>query len=384
MALRVNPAAAIAPDGDGYLLFDTTTRRLLHLNPTAALVVELSDGTRSRDQIESTIAPLLGPAGADACHTWIDTSVESGILSIDSNVPEAGVGESRPPEFTDIANTLRREGHVLAAYVCQWHAAHLSDGDATVWYNLGELAHIVGRRAEARDAYEKYLALVPEDEEIAHLLISLRDDVAPARASDRCIEQLYDRFASFYDESMRRDLSYQAPEQLELAIREALGSRTGLAVLELGCGTGLAGRLLRSFAQRLVGIDLSEAMLDRASQSGIYDALDAAEITDWLRKPGAPHFDLIAACDTLIYFGDLTQVIVPARRLLNDGGIIAFTVEDGDTVPFRLTDSGRYAHHESHVREVAQHAGLTVRTLTRATLRYEYGNAVTGLVVTMG
>ena len=50
---------------------------------------------------------------------------------------------------------------------------------------------------------------------------------------------------------------------------------------------------------------------------------------------------------------------------------------------FRLTDSGRYAHAEAHVRAVAAAAGLEVERLTEGLLRYEYGAQVRGLVTTL-
>src|SRR5207248_9625469 len=107
------------------------------------------------------------------------------------------------------------------------------------------------------------------------------------------------------------------------------------------------------------------------------DALDVAEITAWLARADRPRFELVAACDTLIYFGDLRQVIGPAARHLASPGWIAFTVERSAAYPFRLTDSGRYAHHPGHVREVAEEASLTVRQLDTVSLRYEYGEPVT-------
>jgi predicted TPR repeat methyltransferase len=179
------------------------------------------------------------------------------------------------------------------------------------------------------------------------------------------------------------DLEYCAPAVLDKAIDAALDGRRDLAVLELGCGTGLAGRLLRPRARRLVGIDLSEEMLAHAAATGAYDELDVAEITAWLARTGQPRFDLVVACDTLIYFGDLRQVIVPAARLLAPGGWIAFTAERDDVYPFHLTDSGRYAHHPDHIREVATEAGLTVRQIDAADLRFEYGEPVAGVVVVL-
>ena len=75
-----------------------------------------------------------------------------------------------------------------------------------MWYRLGELAHIVGRRDDARAAYERYFERHPDDAEVEHLLIALRDAAPPARMSDHAVLQLYARFAEFYDENMTGDL----------------------------------------------------------------------------------------------------------------------------------------------------------------------------------
>ena len=51
----------------------------------------------------------------------------------------------------------------------------------------------------------------------------------------------------------------------------AAGSRTAL---DLGCGTGLCGPLVKPRVERLDGVDLSGAMLDRARATGVYDDAD--------------------------------------------------------------------------------------------------------------
>jgi predicted TPR repeat methyltransferase len=124
-------------------------------------------------------------------------------------------------------------------------------------------------------------------------------------------------------------------------------------------------------------------MAARAEATKFYDVVEVAEITEWLSHHDTVSFDLIAACDTLIYFGDLQQVIAPAARLLRPGACLAFTVERGETIPFHLTDSGRYAHSEKHIRDVATLAGLRVALLTEGLLRYEYGKPVAGLVTVL-
>jgi predicted TPR repeat methyltransferase len=157
-----------------------------------------------------------------------------------------------------------------------------------------------------------------------------------------------------------------------------------LNVLDLGCGTGLIAEHIRPLANHLTGIDLSPEMVTRAQASKLYDVLEVMEITEWLRRDDTPRFDLILACDTLIYFGDLRQVIVPAASRIENGGLLAFTVEDGDHAEgFRLTDSGRYTHTRDHISEVAEEAGMQIERITRQVLRYEYGEPVTGLLAVL-
>jgi predicted TPR repeat methyltransferase len=370
----------LAPGEDGYLAYDIKSHCLHRLNPAAALIVELSDGTRDEEKICAELMPILGAAGLDACVQWIATAKKEGLLQcVEANaaLPDAVSAK----DLREAARDLRAEGYVLAAFVCQHYAASLAPDDAKQWKYLGDLAHIVGRREDARTAYERYLALHPQDPEIEHILVSLRDETPPPRAPNRCIEKLYSRFAEFYEENMCEDLEYRGPEHLNEALEAELGTVGDLEILDMGCGTGLAGRYLRPRARRLLGIDLSPEMITHAQKTNFYDTLEVAEITEWLARPIDMDFDLITACDTFIYFGDLRQVIIPAARRLRPGGWLGFTVERCETAPVRLNDNGRYSHSSSHIAEVANDAGLSVASITQTVLRYEYGAPVAALIV---
>jgi len=376
-----NPFVALAPADDGYLAYDVARNRLHRLNPSAALIIELCDGTRSAASLVDDLALLVDEARA-GCMRWIEGAIEDDLLkplapgASGPSAPDAGYFSSR-------ALQLRSEGHVLAAFVCQHYATLQMVDAADQWAALGDLAHIIGRREDARDAYEHYLALSPGDAEVEHVLVSLRGDPAPPRAPDECIVQLYARFAEFYEHNMVTDLEYCGPQVLAEALHRVLGATAQLDVLELGCGTGLAGPHLRMLARRLIGIDLSPDMAKRANKTRCYDAVEVAEITEWLGRGTGRDFDLIAACDTFIYFGDLRQVLTPAAGRLRRGGTLALTVEREDTRSFRLTDSGRFVHGESHIREAADAAGFEVVSVENTTLRYEYGDPVAGLVVVL-
>ena len=388
MSLLVrNPSLALAPAEDGYLAYDLEDGRLHRVNPTAALILELGDGTRDAESLCAELEVLNAHFNATSCLHWIQQSLGDRLFLLSGG--ESGVAVPAAPPlsaFHDEARELRDQGLVLAAFVCQWHATMAGPASAHEWSYLGELAHIVGRRDDAREAYEHALAIDRDNAEIAHILTALRDEPAPARMPNRSVEHLYARFAEFYERNMCRDLSYEAPRLLRDAVFNQIGASATLHVLDLGCGTGLAGREIRPRARRLTGVDLSREMIEHARSIGIYDELEVAEITSWLaRRRGVvrsdtDRFDLVMACDSLIYFGDLAQVVVPAAGLLRAAGLIAFTVERSSAQAVQLTDSGRYAHSAAHIRDVARTAGLSVVTQTEERLRYEYGQEVIGLV----
>lgn len=376
--LHLNPDLIVVPDVDGYLACDLDSGRLTQLNATAALVVELIDEGCSLDQVRQALAPSLGEAGWQASLSWIDASVRDGLLG--KGLPtRSSLIKSDPARLRARASELRDSDCVMAAYVCQLRSLELAPGEPRAWYRLAELAHILGRRDAAREAYARYFADHPDDAEVELMLVALGDEPPPARVTDRCIRQMYAEFSSFYEENMVGDLEYRGPQLVQDAIEGAgVGERP--SVLDLGCGSGLCGEAFRGRTGRLVGVDLSPEMIERAAARRLYDALHEAEITAFLASPSCGRFDLIVACDVLIYFGDLREVLQLAGQRLTPGGLLAFTVERSGQAPHRLTDAGRFAHHRSHVLAAAMAAGLTVEAAHEAILRREYGQPVTAIV----
>lgn len=217
---------------------------------------------------------------------------------------------------------------------------------------------------------------------IAYLEAAETGAPPPERTTDAYVAALFDVYAETFDESLRGFLAYRAPELLVEAVRSVLGEREGLDVLDLGCGTGLAGPLLRPFARRLEGIDLSTGMLAKAHERGVYDALRAGEITAALAASTA-HHDLIIAVDVLVYFGALEVLFERVAPRLAPGGLFAFTVEKSAEPGYRLQPTARYAHHLDYLRDTARTAGLRPVLEREATLRRQAGQPVTGHVMVL-
>jgi predicted TPR repeat methyltransferase len=91
------------------------------------------------------------------------------------------------------------------------------------------------------------------------------------------------------------------------------------------------------------------------------------------------------AADVMIYVGELAGVFRDVARLLEPGGLFAFTVElpTNEGQELQLLPSLRYAHSEAYVRRLAADAGLQVDALRAALIRHEQGAPVPGLYVTL-
>jgi predicted TPR repeat methyltransferase len=383
---RLNPVLLLSPVDDGYVAYDPKRDWLHQLNPIAALLAELSDGSRGRDEIRALVAPLLSEDQRGTIDQWFENGKKVGLLLDENEADAAGAEAAR--EFTagellDVTKKLRQVGAVQAAYLCGKRTVELAPQNWDAWYDLGEIAQCVGRRDEARDAYGIYFTAHPEDGEIEHLLIALADGAPPPRASDQAILHIYKAFAASYDTRMRDDLKYVGPDKLMELTKPFLSGRDTPRVMDMGCGSGFAGLILRPLAADLTGVDLSPEMVELATGRNVYDRLEVAEITQWLDK-GGENFDLIFSSDCLIYFGDLTVILAAAARRLKPHGVLGFSLERGEKPPFQLTDTGRYTHHPDHIRDAAAKSGLALLKQEESFLRMEWGEEVIGLYTVLG
>lgn len=241
------------------------------------------------------------------------------------------------------------------------------------------LAHCtLGDVDKAVEIFEEWLEDDPDDPIARHMLAACSGRDVPPRASDAFIEKTFDSFAASFDSKLAR-LSYRAPALVtEMAKRSGAAPSKSLDVLDAGCGTGLCGAMIAPYARRLVGVDLSERMLDQARERNVYDELVKGELTAYLVE--CPEtFELIVSADTLVYFGPLEAVVAAAAKALHPGGQLIFTVEESVDPGYSLGPSGRYRHAREYLEAVLTASGLRPE-IVPAELRLEAGEPVAGLV----
>jgi len=250
---------------------------------------------------------------------------------------------------------------------------------ASAHFNLGISLQKLRRFKEAKEHYNKVLETKPDDEASKFMLQSLGTSATPDAAPVEHVRRIFDRCAGTFERILVKDLEYKTPELLFDLVRPYLTEE--MNVLDLGCGTGLGAQLYRPFAKRLIGVDVSSKMLEKAAEKRIYNRL---EVFDILQDWGFPQkFDLIYSSDVFVYFGNLDTIIRSASSYLVYGGIIAFSVErlEDNSMEYRLFPSGRYAHSRTYIQDCLRRHELQLIEETKADIRKQSGNQVKGLLI---
>ena len=253
-----------------------------------------------------------------------------------------------------------------------------------VRYALGIALARCGIREAAIARLRQCVAGDPHDRQGARLALAALDQgQMPERASDEFIDRLYAICPDRWDNA-GGPYPYRGAQLVADKV-----SGHGLDLLDAGCGTGLVGALVRERSRRLVGVDLSASMLERARSKNVYDELHKGDLLSFMQER-LQGCDVITCAATLIHFGDLGPAFMAANSALRAGGSFVFTVfpnERDDAFSVAALDGllqgGCFVHGHGYIAATATANGFEVETIESAVHEYKNGLPTTGLVVVL-
>jgi predicted TPR repeat methyltransferase len=267
-------------------------------------------------------------------------------------------------------------GKISEASYAFKRVTELNPNYADGFSNLGLILCEKGKPDEALEVLKKALQIKPDHATAKHLIASIIGKT-PKSPPREYVEDLFDQYAAKFEHSLIENLQYQTPKIITDMIIKRHSSKALGSVLDLGCGTGLAGLELRQFCENLDGIDLSEAMLRQARAKDVYDKLIHGDIAEHLAEADLD-FDYFISTDVFIYVGELSDVFRLIKSRNSKIGKLVFSTEHREGEGFYLEKSGRYSHSKNYIEGLCAKYGYNLSHFEKTKLRKEKGEFLTG------
>lgn len=175
-----------------------------------------------------------------------------------------------------------------------------------------------------------------------------------------------DTAKAFYEAkaAVYRDLDTRVGER-DRPVLELLPRRPSLRVCDAGCGSGRFLRTLKQLGHDAIGIDISEAAVKAACESGARAVVGNPETGAGLDALGGG-FDVVTALDLLEHTFDPAQTLRRLTALLKPDGCLIVSVPNVGCLPARLTLlAGRFPARDSGIFDSGHVRWFTKSSLPR-------------------
>ncbi len=262
----------------------------------------------------------------------------------------------------------------------------IDDEELAKAYNRALALEKAGETDAAASAYAEVLVMDPADHGGAAVrMAALGRGATPKRASEAYVETLFDQQAGAFEDILVDQLGYGVPGLISERLG-ALGLGPFARMLDLGCGTGLGAEAMREQAAEIIGIDLSENMIDVAEAKDVYEGLYTGDVEAFLADNDEAPFDLLIAADVLPYLGELQPLFGGAAGNLTAGGVFVFSSEtlsadEFNGASFKVAPHQRFAHSAIYIGDALADAGFELIEMLEINVRMQDGAPTPGHLV---
>ncbi len=390
-ALQNAPDDAALNAAYGLLLYDmgalaaalpALSRALMHMADRSDILLAYAAVCLDQRQPEQAEAPLRAYLEQRPGHMAVMIALAENCAARSMMAEALALGHEvmqlgQPPAAfaRRYADWLADSGDYRAAIETLNRALQRDGHDVAGWAQLGSYWLAMQEPHKAEQALSRARILQPD--------FALPTMMQPETdLSQAYVRALFDGYADRFDHDLQDKLRYRAPALLHDAVRSLWPQPPRpCAMLDLGCGTGLAGKAFADMATTCTGIDLAPRMLAQAEKTGCYQQLIAGDVVAECAQLHE-YFDLIVAADVLVYLGALEPLFAQIRTHLAPQGLFALTIERHDgPEDWVLQPQRRTAHRPDYLTGLAAAHGLTLRLQQACTPRLEKGQPVDGVLL---
>jgi predicted TPR repeat methyltransferase len=236
-------------------------------------------------------------------------------------------------------------------------------------YNMACCHFRLGQRAKAIALLKQVIASEPGNHDAVFMLAAIEPGALsptqkPQSMPRELVTKFFNSIAGGYNQTEAEN-KYCGGTAVAEQVKPLLPA-SGITVVDLGCGTGIASIPFRSIAAQLIGVDVTASMVAQAQKEmlggkPLFDRVVEADINVAGEVVTPASADLVLLVNAVQFVGALNGTLASAARMLKPGGFLALTVEPysgGDGFGI-VRDSGRFGHAPGYVKQLAAPLGLT-------------------------
>jgi predicted TPR repeat methyltransferase len=226
-------------------------------------------------------------------------------------------------------------------------------------YNLGCIYYHLKDNKACHFYWQHYLSLNPSHKAVCFMLQHLKNELINPCDHQAYVEELFDHYANHYEKHVVHQLEYQLPTFLKHYMNTHFNGMMFENILDIGCGTGLCGTSLHPFTSELIGIDISEKMVQQAVKKNIYQKLYTVECEEFLQEH-LQQFKLIVAMDVTPYIININSWLTIIYEALTPNGQLIFSIEVNHSDKSDLEASGRISHPIELILKSCERLGFNI------------------------
>ena len=284
----------------------------------------------------------------------------------------------------NLAACLREIGNWQATEKTYLQVLNIDPDYLPAMSNLAYTYHRLGKQDEALTLYKRVIAKNPSHFSARHMVSSLSQTTL-THTELGYVQELFDDYSESFEEDLTTNLQYKVPMLINQELKKVIKpTQIFDNVLDVGCGTGLAGTYLQDICNYISGVDIAAKMVEKAREKNIYEELVASDINEFLQN-GKGGYDLIVAADVFSYIGGLEETIENIVQKSLPGALLCFSIESPiveleEEKGFQLETTGRFTHSEDYIKNVTKNNGLRLVKQSSVQLRQEAGKWVLGWI----